>query len=116
MPGPEHEPAAGAPGPSEPTTAAPTNAGAGDENANGAGANGNKPAQGVAPGPNGTSKVSLPGEIDSLGVVPGWVVRDLVTDVITTPGTGFRAVIYDDETGELKGMSSIRFVPPKAMA
>jgi Domain of unknown function (DUF222) len=57
-----------------------------------------------------------PGEVDSLGAVPGWVVRDLVSDVLTTPGTGFRAVIYDDTTGQLKGMSSTRYIPPKAMA
>jgi Domain of unknown function (DUF222) len=61
-------------------------------------------------------RASLPGEIESLGAVPGWVVRDLVSDVLTTPGTGFRAVIYDDTTGQLKGMSSTRYIPPKAMA
>jgi Domain of unknown function (DUF222) len=58
---------------------------------------------------------SQPGRIETLGMVPGWVVRDLVTDVMTTPGTGFRAVVYDDETGELKGLSSIRYVPPRAL-
>jgi Domain of unknown function (DUF222) len=59
---------------------------------------------------------NVPGEIEGLGTVPAWVVRDLVGDVLTSPGTGFRAVVYDDATGELKGLSSTRYVPPKAMA
>jgi Domain of unknown function (DUF222) len=62
------------------------------------------------------TRSSSPGEIEGPGAVPGWVVRDLVTDVMTAPGTGFRAVVYDDVTGELRGLSSTRYVPPKAMA
>ncbi|HST82862.1 MAG TPA: DUF222 domain-containing protein [Kineosporiaceae bacterium] len=62
------------------------------------------------------SEVSVPGEIDGLGAVPGWVIRDLVAEVSARPGTAFRAVIYDPETGELKALSSKRYVPPAALA
>jgi Domain of unknown function (DUF222) len=78
------------------------------------GATGGSPSSDTGTGPS--SRSSAPGTIDSLGAVPGWVVRDLVTDVITRPGTGFRAVIYDPVTGELKGLSSIRYVPFRAMS
>jgi hypothetical protein len=57
----------------------------------------------------------MPGEIHGLGAVPGWVIRDLVADVITTPGTAYRAVLYDPHTGELKALSSTHYVPYPAL-
>jgi hypothetical protein len=62
------------------------------------------------------SEASVPGEIEGLGAVPGWVIRDLVADVSVRPGTAFRAVIYDPETGELKALGSKRYVPPAILA
>ncbi len=46
------------------------------------------------------------GEIDGLGFVPAWVARNLVADLIERKGTGFRAVVFDENTGTFLAASS----------
>ncbi len=46
------------------------------------------------------------GEIDGLGFVPAWVARNLVADLIEHKSTGFRAVVFDENTGTFLAASS----------
>ncbi len=46
------------------------------------------------------------GEIDGLGYVPAWVARNLVADLIEHKSTGFRAVVFDENTGTFLAASS----------
>ena len=55
------------------------------------------------------------GEIEGLGYVPAWVARDLVADFMNQKGTGFRAVIFDEETGTFLAASSTAYRSPAAL-
>jgi hypothetical protein len=48
--------------------------------------------------------------------VASWVVRDLVAEAAGRPGTRFRAVIYDPESGRLIALGADKYRPPEALA
>ncbi len=55
------------------------------------------------------------GEIEGLGHVPAWVARAMVADFLDQTGTGFRAVIFDQDTGTFLAASSTKYRPPSAL-
>ena len=55
------------------------------------------------------------GEIEGLGYVPAWVARNLLADFMNQSGTGFRAVIFDEETGTFLAASSTSYRLPAAL-
>jgi hypothetical protein len=54
-------------------------------------------------------------EIEGLGYVPAWVARNLVADFMNQSGTGFRAVVFDEETGTFLAASSTSYRLPAAL-
>jgi hypothetical protein len=52
-----------------------------------------------------------PGWISGLGIVPDWVVRGFTRDALDQKGTGVRAVIYDDATGQFLAATSMTYRP-----
>ena len=57
-------------------------------------------------------EVSAPGEIEGLGYVASWVIRDLVEDVAGRKGTGFRGVVFDDTTGTFLASTTTKYRRP----